>query len=62
MDARTALIDALLTQDLQPAAYRDITSPLPATLLAHRMGVDEAVFLARNAVRHPLFVVGRVYG
>ncbi|WP_416242745.1 DNA circularization protein [Azospira sp. APE16] len=60
--ARTSLIEALLAQDLKPATYRDVTAPLPAIVLAHRLGVDEAVFLARNAVRHPLFVRGRVYG
>ena len=57
-----ALTEALLAQDLKPATYRDVTAPLPAIVLAHRLGVDEAVFLARNAVRHPLFVRGRVYG
>lgn len=62
LDCRAALIDALLAQQLEPAAVRDIVAPLPATLLAHRMEVDEAVFLARNKVRHPLFVRGRVYG
>jgi len=60
--ARASLIEALLAQDLKPATYRDVTAPLPAIVLAHRLGVDEAVFLARNAVRHPLFVRGRVYG
>lgn len=60
--ARAALIEALLAQDLQPAMARDVAGPLPAALLAHRMSVDEAVFMARNAVRHPLFVSGRVYG
>ena len=60
--ARTALIEALLAQDLKPATFRDVSSPLPAVVLAHRLGVDEAVFLARNNVRHPLFVRGRVYG
>ncbi|WP_209022515.1 DNA circularization N-terminal domain-containing protein [Rhodocyclus gracilis] len=59
---RAALYEALLAQDLKPAAYRDVTVALPAVVLAHRLGVDEAVFLARNAVRHPLFVKGRVYG
>jgi prophage DNA circulation protein len=62
LDCRAALIDALLAQDLEPSSVRDIVQPLPATLLAHRMEVDEAVFLARNKVRHPLFVRGRVYG
>lgn len=60
--ARTSLIEALLAQDLKPAAFRDVTAPLPAVVLAYLLGVDEAVFLARNAVRHPLFVIGRVYG
>lgn len=62
LDCRAALIDALLEQQLEPAQARDIVQPLPATLLAHRMGVDEDVFLAVNKVRHPLFVRGRVYG
>ena len=60
--ARTSLIEALLAQDLRPATFRDVTAPLPAVVLAYRLGVEEAVFLARNAVRHPLFVRGRVYG
>lgn len=60
--ARTALVEALQAQDLMPAASRDVVAPLPSVVLAHRLGVDEAVFLARNAVRHPLFVQGRVYG
>lgn len=60
--ARAAVIDALLAQDLKPATYRDVTAPMPSVLLAHRLGVDEEVFLARNGVRHPLFVRGRVYG
>jgi prophage DNA circulation protein len=60
--ARASLIEALLAQDLQPAMVRDVAGPLPAALLAHRLQVDESVFLARNTVRHPLFVSGRVYG
>lgn len=60
--ARAALTNALLAQDLKPAIERDVVHPLPAVLLAHRLDVDEDVFLARNAVRHPLFVRGRVYG
>lgn len=62
LDCRAALVDALLAQELEPAQVRDIVNPQPATVLAHRMEVDEAVFLARNKVRHPLFVRGRVYG
>lgn len=62
LDMRAALIAALLAQDLAPAQVRDSVHPLPATVLAHRMGVAEEVFLAVNKVRHPLFVQGRVYG
>ena len=62
LDCRANLIDALLAQDLEPTVWRDIVRPLPSTLLAHRMEVDEPVFLVRNKVRHPLFVRGRVYG
>ena len=62
LSARTALIEALMAQDLQPGTMRDVTGPIPATVLAHRLGLDESVFLARNQIRHPLFVSGRVYG
>jgi hypothetical protein len=62
LDMRAALIDALLAQDLKPAQVRDVVSPLPAVVLAHRLEVSEVVFLAANKVRHPLFVQGRVYG
>lgn len=62
VSARVALINALLAQDLAPALQRDVVGPLPAAVLAYRLGVDEAVFLARNQVRHPLFVTGHVYG
>jgi prophage DNA circulation protein len=62
LDMRATLIEALLAQQLEPAAQRDVVSPLPATLLAHRLEVSEEVFLAVNRVRHPLFVQGRVYG
>ncbi len=61
VSARTALIDALLAQHLVPSNFRDIVNATPATVLAHRMEVDEAVFLAQNKPRHPLFVRGRVY-
>ncbi|NOT66357.1 MAG: DNA circularization N-terminal domain-containing protein [Methylotenera sp.] len=61
VSARMALIDALLDQDLNLAIQRDIVNPLPSTLLAHQMGVDEAVFIAQNGIKHPLFVVGRIY-
>lgn len=60
--ARTALIDAVMAQDLKPQVIKDVVSPLPSTVLAHRFQIDEAVLIARNGVRHPLFVQGRVYG
>ena len=59
---RTGLIEALQSQALDPAQVRDVVQPLPATLLAHRLDVDEDVFIAANGVTHPLFVAGRVYG
>lgn len=62
VSARTALIEALMAQDLKPQTVRDVVSLLPATVLAHRLGVDEATFTAQNNVRHPLFVRGRIYG
>ncbi|CBJ40059.1 putative Mu-like prophage FluMu DNA circulation protein (plasmid) [Ralstonia solanacearum CMR15] len=60
--ARAAITQAMLAQDLKPASARDVVNAEPATVLARRLAVDESVFLARNAVRHPLFVKGRVYG
>lgn len=62
VDMRTALIDALLDQDLQAATERDVLNPIPSVVLAYQMGIDEQVFIAQNGVRHPLFVKGRVYG
>lgn len=62
VSARTALIAAVMAQDLKPQQIRDVVQPLPSTVLAHRMQIDEAVLIARNGVRHPLFVRGRVYG
>lgn len=62
VSARMALIEALMDQDLNAAVTRDIANPIPSTLLAYQMGVDEDVFIAQNGVRHPLFVVGHIYG
>lgn len=62
VSARTALIDALLDQDLSPQVTRNIANPMPSVVLAHQMGIAEDVFIAQNGIRHPLFVVGRVYG
>ena len=61
VDARSGLIEALMSQNLSPVVTKTIVNPLPATLLAYRLGVDETVFLAQNNVRHPLFVQGTVY-
>lgn len=62
VSARTAVMDALNAQDLAPATRRDVLNRLPAVVLAHRLGVDVETFMARNGVRHPLFVRGRIYG
>ncbi|MCQ8103242.1 DNA circularization N-terminal domain-containing protein [Methylomonas sp. SURF-2] len=62
VSARAALLEAVMAQDLKPRQIRDVVQPLPSTVLAHRMQIDEAVLIARNGVRHPLFVQGRVYG
>ena len=58
--ARLALQQALSLQQLAPTQTRLVVAPLPSTALAYRMGVDEGLLLARNAVRHPLFVRGVV--
>jgi hypothetical protein len=58
--ARLAVQEALALQALAPTQTRRLAAPLPSTVLAYRMGVDEGLLLARNAVRHPLFVRGVV--
>jgi prophage DNA circulation protein len=58
--ARAQVRAALLAQDLRPTTWRDIAVPLPAVLLAHNLGTDVERFVRQNAVRHPLFVNGRV--
>jgi hypothetical protein len=58
--ARLAVQQALLLQQLEPTQSRLVVAPLPSTALAYRMGVDEALLLSRNKVRHPLFVRGVV--
>lgn len=60
--ARAALIDALNAQNLSAVQVREVAGALPAVVLAHRMGIDEDVFIARNGVQHPLFVSGRIHG
>lgn len=62
LDMRTALIDALLAQDLKPTVYRSIINPLPSVVLAYQMGITDEAFIARNGIRHPLFVIGKVNG
>ena len=62
VSARKSFMQALLAQDLRPVDQRDVVSALPSTVLAHRLSVAEATFIAQNAVRHPLFVQGRVHG
>lgn len=57
---RTAVAAALMAQDLKPAVTRDVARALPSVVLAHRLQIDEAVLIARNRVRHPLFVKGQV--
>lgn len=59
---RTALIETLSAQALSPARAVDVPAPMPATVLAHRLGVSEEVFIAQNRPPHPLFVRGTVYG
>ena len=60
LDMRAAMIDALLAQNLNPSQTRQIIRPHPSVLLAHRLEVDETLFLIQNKVRHPLFVQGEV--
>jgi prophage DNA circulation protein len=65
--ARLAVQQALALQQLAPTQTRMLVAPLPSAVLAYRMGVDEALLLARNSghagtggLRHPLFVGGVV--
>ena len=60
VQARAALQQVLLAQDLTPTQERRLAAPVPSVVLAYRMGVDESVLVARNVVRHPLFVRGVV--
>jgi prophage DNA circulation protein len=61
-NARAALLQVLAAQTDVEEVLRDVVRPLPAVVLALDMEVDEGLLLTRNAVRHPLFVQGRVYG
>lgn len=61
-DMRATVTIALLSQDLRPTITRLIANPLPAILLAYRLQMDLDTFMARNKVRHPLFVSGEIYG
>ena len=60
--ALAATLKALAAQDLRTLQTRTVMVPLPAVVLAHRMQVDVDVFMARNRVRHPLFVSGELHG
>jgi prophage DNA circulation protein len=60
--ARVAIYDALMVQDLQPTQQRTVFSAMPSTVLAYRFELDDPLFIAINAVRHPLFVAGDIYG
>ena len=62
MDMRTTVVTVLTGQDLDPAVTRMIVHPLPARVLAYRLGMDVDDFIARNRISHPLFVSGRIYG
>ncbi len=58
-NARAAFVTALQAQILDSNTV-DVVAALPAVVVAYEQGVDEAVLLERNAVRHPLFVQGRI--
>ena len=60
LEMRTAVIDALLAQDLTYREHRAVALPLPAVVLAHRLDVAADDFLTINRVRHPLFVRGNI--
>lgn len=62
VNARAAVVAVLIEQDIKPGFVREIAQPLPAAVLAYRLEMDEQAFLARNAIVHPLFVQGRIYG
>jgi prophage DNA circulation protein len=59
-EARSALQTALTAQQLAPTQTRAVVSPVPSTVLAYQMGVEEDLLIARNGVAHPLFVQGVV--
>lgn len=61
-DLRQSIIEALLDQDLTPAQIRDLITAQPSAVLAYDMALTEVELIERNAVRHPLFIVGRIYG
>jgi hypothetical protein len=64
-DTALAAVDAAVAR-LLPAApdtvFQAATSARAAVLIAHQLEVDEESFIARNRVRHPLFVSGVVHG
>jgi len=60
--ARAAALAYLESQNLKPASSRNVVLAQPAVVLAHRLEVDVDTFIARNRVKHPLFVNGAVHG
>lgn len=61
-NARAAFMTALQAQVLGAQLVRDVVHATPSVVLAYELGLTELALLERNAVRHPLFVKGRVYG
>jgi hypothetical protein len=61
-NARAAFMTALQAQVLDAQLVRDVVHATPSVVLAYELGLTEIALLERNAVRHPLFMQGRVYG
>ena len=60
-NARAAFMTALQAQALDVQMVHDVVHATPSVVLAYELGLTEAELLGRNAVRHPLFMQGRVY-
>jgi len=61
-NARAAFMTALQAQVLDAQLVRDVVHATPSVVLAYELGLTEIALLERNAVRHPLFMQGRIYG
>jgi len=59
---RVALLTALRDQVLDATQSVELINYMPAVVMAWRFEQDDAVFDAMNAVTHPLFMRGIVYG